>query len=275
MIVKIYGGLGNQMFQYASALAASKEIKCNLMLDLSWYSNMDGATPRRYQLRETFGVNKIALPYIAIRLLRKLNVLHTYKEKREFYFDSEIFSLSKNIIMDGYWQSNLYFEKHRALLLKEFTINSNLISTNVENLKSDIEKVNSVSLHIRRGDYVSNSNANSFHGVCSLDYYYSAIERINDSICDNFKLYIFSDDIAWVKENLKLDIEHQYITGNSDVEDLYLMQNCKHNIIANSSFSWWGAYLNSNKNKIIVAPKQWNKDIDDGADLIPNDWIQL
>ncbi|MDD3060131.1 MAG: alpha-1,2-fucosyltransferase, partial [Sulfurimonas sp.] len=145
-------------------------------------------------------------------------------------------------------------------------------------LKEEIQSSNSVSLHVRRGDYVSNKNATSYHGVSSLDYYYNAIETISKKI-SNPILYIFSDDIPWVRENLIVSLPIVFIENtNTDrpFEDIYLMSLCKHNIIANSTFSWWGAYLNSNLEKNVIAPKKWfNDPVINTEDLIPSSWTRI
>jgi hypothetical protein len=136
---------------------------------------------------------------------------------------------------------------------------------------------NSVSLHVRRGDYVSNPDANKYHGTKGLDYYIAALARVNKSQKDS-TVFVFSDDIAWCKKNLKLKAKKVvWVDGkNSPIEDIYLMSLCKSNIIANSTFSWWGAWLNSNPKKIVVAPKVWFSDSNiDTSDLIPADWTRL
>ncbi|MEI6553564.1 MAG: alpha-1,2-fucosyltransferase, partial [bacterium] len=136
---------------------------------------------------------------------------------------------------------------------------------------------NSISIHIRRGDYISNQEANNFHGSCSIDYYTEAINIIKGKV-SNPIFFVFSDDIAWVKENLKSDIVATWVSEYNldNTEDLLLMSFCKHQIIANSSFSWWGAYLNRNINKIVIAPKKWIANKGYNTDEItPSSWIKL
>jgi hypothetical protein len=137
---------------------------------------------------------------------------------------------------------------------------------------------NSVSLHIRRGDYLSDKNAKEFHGTLPLDYYYKAMAQLN-LLYKDLKVFIFSDDMDWVKANLKLTNECVYVdfnTGENSVFDMYLMSQCKHNIIANSSFSWWGAWLNQNSSKIVIAPQLWFADKSlNTKDLIPNSWLKM
>ena len=145
-------------------------------------------------------------------------------------------------------------------------------------LLSLIRTVNSVSLHIRRGDYVSNPDTNSALGTCSLEYYRHCIEHIASNV-ENPHFFLFSDDINWVRDNLKIKYPTTVVDGNSadtNYADLHLMSNCKHNIIANSSFSWWGAWLNNNPDKIIIAPKIWfaNSPLTP-KEIIPENWLKL
>ncbi|MBS1565210.1 MAG: alpha-1,2-fucosyltransferase, partial [Bacteroidetes bacterium] len=141
-----------------------------------------------------------------------------------------------------------------------------------------VEKTNAVSLHIRRGDYVTVAHTNQLHGTCSIDYYQRAAELIADVSPDPV-FYIFSDDIAWVRENLQLPFPIVFVEGNDEAhayEDMRLMSRCRHHILANSSFSWWGAWLNGRPDKIVVAPQKWmNNDSIVPKDLIPVSWKRL
>ncbi len=143
---------------------------------------------------------------------------------------------------------------------------------------AQIESTNAVSLHIRRGDYVKVKETNDFHGVCSIAYYETAIELITNKINDPV-FYIFSDDMDWVKKNFNIRQNHVFVDANdaaTNYEDMRLMSLCKHNIIANSSFSWWGAWLNPSSSKTVIAPKKWMKDPSiETIDLIPGNWIRL
>ena len=160
--------------------------------------------------------------------------------------------------------------------MQQFTL-KNEIHPKTQQYKQEIIATESVSLHVRHGDYVTNADTNSFHGVCSLDYYKNAVSKIKQEMPLPF--FIFSDDIIWAKENLDFIGNMTFIEYNGatpDHEEMYLMSLCQHNIIANSSFSWWGAWLNQNPNKIIIAPQNWFNDVSlDTKDLIPNEWIRL
>jgi Glycosyl transferase family 11 len=178
--------------------------------------------------------------------------------------------------LDGYWQSEKYFIDCSKLIRKDFTFKNELDSYNLK-LKSKIDKTNSVSIHIRRGDYVNNLNTNATHGLCSIDYYIKAVNYITERIESPY-FFVFSDDIEWAKKNIMLNFPCQFIShniGSKSYLDMQLMSLCKHNVIANSSFSWWGAWLNSNDNKIVIAPRKWFAVNTDICDLIPSNWISL
>jgi hypothetical protein len=178
----------------------------------------------------------------------------------------------------GYWQSEKYFINADETIRKDFNFKLPMGANNV-NLMKEINEVNAISLHVRRGDYANNVQTTATHGLCSIEYYHAAILHMANQI-DAPNFFIFSDDIAWVKENLKIDFPHTFVNHNFGLEsynDMRLMSLCKHNIIANSTFSWWGAWLNSNKKKIVIAPKRWfaNETIINTQDLIPYDWVRL
>jgi hypothetical protein len=144
-------------------------------------------------------------------------------------------------------------------------------------IRQSILNVNSISLHIRRGDYVSNRAVAKKHGLCSLDYYYSAIELIRAKV-PNPSLFVFSDDLDWARQNIKTSLPISFIANNKRDEsykDMYFMTQCKHNITANSSFSWWGAWLNASPNKLVICPKRWFLDRSNVSDLIPPNWELL
>lgn len=147
-----------------------------------------------------------------------------------------------------------------------------------EQVAQNILSVNAVSLHVRRGDYVSNLTINQFHGTCSLEYYNQAIAQIAKKV-ETPHFFVFSDDPEWVKSNLKIDYSITIVDHNNadkNYEDIRLMSLCKHHIIANSSFSWWGAWLCRNPNKIVIAPLKWFNDKSiNTTDLIPDGWIKI
>ena len=294
IIVKINGGLGNQMFQYAFGRSQSLLLNTQLKLDISWFTKIpETDTVRTYEL-DCFNLKQVValeseiqktkgifalLPKRIIKLFNKMNFLHqnSYFLEKKYNYDNTIVLSTGDTYFEGYWQSYHYFEKYKDIIKDEFIENYILINEN-NKITEIIESQNAVSLHIRRGDYISNPNANSYHGICSLEYYEKSMQYIATEISNPYFI-IFSDDIEWVKKNLQTTFSLIFVERKKDdkpFDDIYLMSKCQHNIIANSSFSWWGAYLNSNSQKIVIAPKKWfNDSSKDTTDLIPVEWIRL
>jgi hypothetical protein len=199
-----------------------------------------------------------------------------YITEKYFHFDPDILNLTEGVYLDGYWQSEKYFMDIAEIIRQEFTVKSSQTGKNRE-LSEKIAACESVSLHVRRGDYVTNPHTNKVHGICGLDYYYRAIEHLTKILKNPF-FFIFTDDPEWVHENLNFPSQAIIVNHNGitkDYEDLRLMTQCKHSIIANSSFSWWGAWLNPNRHKIIIAPQKWFADDSfNTKDLIPTTWVK-
>lgn len=266
IIVRIVGGLGNQMFQYAYAKALQHK-GYDVKLDISKF--------KKYKLHGAYQLDKYNIDLetanpISESLPKKI-LLKSLKES-SLLFDEKMQTLQGNEYVKGYFQTEKYFTKIRVILLEQFKIKSK-ISTKAQHIAKDILSFkNTCSLHIRRGDYVSNPKAKSVHGTCSLDYYKKALQLINKTY-DNTLFFIFSDDIEWVKENLLVE-NAIYVEGTKTPhEDLYLMSLCHHNITANSSFSWWGAWLNTNPNKMVIAPKKWF--VSKENEVACENWIQI
>jgi hypothetical protein len=217
------------------------------------------------------------------RWISKLNdAVRPYYKRRlvdesTFHVDPKMFLVGPHVYLDGYWQSEKYFKDIEEVIRREFTFKSDPEAWN-KVVAQSILCTNAVSLHVRRGDYVSNPLTSEVHGTCSIEYYRHAVDLIAEQ-CYQPHFYIFSDDQEWVKSNLVFSFPTTYIdknSGESSFEDLRLMSLCKHNVIANSSFSWWGAWLNSNPGKIVVGPKSWfRKQNIDTRDLIPEDWVRI
>ncbi len=288
IIIHLTGGLGNQMFQYAAARAL--QIKKNCVCKFYFKDSYKDAT-RKYQLDifnliiENASKSEIHSynPVIGLRnkwklLFRKKMQYPVYYEKKQFNFDPNFFNCSDNCLISGFWQSEQYFIDIAAVIRHEFTFvpTPNEINTKYIN---EIKACNSISVHIRRTDYINSIKTNKIHGVCSYEYYENAINHIVENI-SNPVFYFFSDDIEWTKstfENSKYISQFiSHNSGSNDYEDMRLMSNCKHHIIANSSFSWWGAWLNPQNDKIVITPKKWVNDIDISiVDLIPKNWVKL
>lgn len=294
IVVKLIGGLGNQLFQYAAGRALATYHKTELMLDISHLKLIsNGAyTQRKFEL-DRFNINAAIVNEEEvlksfdftqnkfITRLKKLSPRLFSKmifNEHHFNFHSEFLRLPEDTYLNGYWQSERYFNSFRDKLMAEITLKEPMSSAALL-VDKKIINVNAVSLHVRRGDFVSLKSANHFHGYLEIDYYKLAIEQIKNKVADpNF--FIFSDDLDWCKKNLDFIEQKEFVEGKangiSTQEELILMSHCKHNIIANSSFSWWGAWLNQNKSKTVIAPKNWfaDKKINTN-DLIPTNWIKI
>ncbi len=261
-IIPITGGLGNQLFQYAHGRKLEIIDKKSIVLDTSFFANLHLTkdTPRPFLL-DRFNINTQAKfsPNPENRIIK--------------IFKKILYKITGNYPL---YQSEKYFSPIKDTIFKEFTLKIPL-SDQAQNAFNSIRlQTNSVSLHIRRGDYAKNPHATKHHGLIELDYYKKATEFIKTKI-SNPLFFIFSDDIDWVRINLK--IENCVFISNpkiAETEEMYLMSQCSHNIIANSTFSWWGAYLNHNPIKIVIAPKQWTvKKTADELEIIPENWIQI
>lgn len=265
-IIKLSGGLGNQMFQYAFGQALKHNGE-EVLYDSGWFeevnrSKRSRATKRNFEL----GVYMADIDFATPKQISKCRgeklcgiplpkfFRHMFgrvvKEKCAYSYYAEFLSMEKDAYFAGVFANGAYFYDLRHELIKAFTLKGEMSGANMAML-NEIEKKQSVSVHIRRGDYVKLGLA------CNLDYYCQAIAYINSKVKDAH-FYIFSDDVKWVKENLKIGNPHTYVDindGSAGYCDLELMKNCRHNIAANSTFSWWGAYLNQNPDKIVLAPK--------------------
>lgn len=284
-IVKILGGLGNQMFQYAlyRSLKSKRE---NVKADISEFKDYE--LHNGYELKRVFDIdidesdkkfNKKFSDNRRTFLTRVRRKLMGYKKsyiREEHLTFSNLINL-RNAYLEGYWQSETFFKSVEELIKEDFTFVNELNDNNKE-LAEKIKNTNSISIHIRRGDYISNPKVYEAYGkVCSIDYFKKAISYILEKV-DNPNFFVFSNDIDWVKSNLEFKDPVTYVDwngGDQSYIDMQLISLCKHNIISNSSFSWWGAWLNRNENKLVLTPNRW-KDIKDfNNDRIPASWIQI
>ena len=294
IIVKLMGGLGNQMFQYAMGRAFSLRTNTILKLDLGWFATSgSGDIHRPYDLSNFNIIENIAtvedvnsLKACENRVCRKLRAItnryvplswQSDIQEKYFHFDPAILSIKHDAYLSGYWQSERYFADFADVLRNDFTFRKPLVAEN-KRLAEEMLEHNSVSIHIRRGDYVSIAKNASFYESCSLDYYYKGLAKISERQPD-LHVYVFSDDIEWAKQNLDVAYPITFINhnhGENAFEDMRLMSLCKHNIIANSSFSWWGAWLNQSPEKIVIAPERWfAQGSNDTRDLLPGSWVKL
>ncbi len=299
---RLIGGLGNQMFQYAAARALALRCGAEVRLDLSSFKDQPaGNTPRRYEL-DTFSIaatfateyeplreerTAVAVPggaqaWLGRVIGRQPNIggktaaVRHYREPH-FHFDTELSKQPLPLLIDGYWQSERYFCDAALTIRADLTPTTPLEPYNAATA-AHIDEVEAVSVHVRRGDYVTNAQANAFHGTCSLDYYRAAVDFVGRR-AGRPHLFVFSDDPNWTRDNLRSDLSTTYVTANPPdcgYRDMQLMSRCRHHIIANSSFSWWGAWLNPRPDKIVVAPAVWfAKPGKNTRDLLPTAWVRL
>ena len=289
VVTKLIGGLGNQMFQYAAGRRLAHVLGVELKLDITGFEHYP---PRKYYL-ENFNIKENFASLKEIRALTKRPIVErvlsrtlrrpprtasTYiREKLSFHFDPDILSLPNGVYLDGYWQSEKYFADIAGIIRREFTVKTPQKERDKE-LAELTASCDSVSLHIRRGDYVSNARTNQILGTCDRDYYFRCVEYLAQPV-KNPHLFVFSDDSEGARENLKLSYPMTLVDHNGadkNYEDLRLMSQCKHHIIANSTFSWWGAWLAQRRDKIVFAPKSWHTcEKFDTSDLIPDKWTRI
>lgn len=284
------GGLGNQMFQYAAGRRLAVKRQTPLKLDLTWLKfiqNSDMLVLREFELdsfnfKASFATKKdlarIDIPPHTFkrRAYRTMaGPLKLYRENETADFYPEVLDAGKNSYLEGFWQSEKYFEDISEKIRDDFSFIKLARGENAKLVKS-ISNSESVSLHVRRGDYASSTTSLKMHGLISLDYYEAAINTVKKSIA-NPHFYVISDDPQWCKANIKIKDPVIFIDHNiKGIEDMRLMSLCNHNIIANSSFSWWGAWLNKHPDKIVCAPKKWfNNSKMSNINRLPESWIQL
>jgi len=295
IVVKLMGGLGNQMFQYAFAKNLAVKNRTFLKVDLTFLLDR---TPRENfvfrdydldifnlkveestsdEVNKFFMQPKSLLEKVIYKIQFQSKVL--IREKK-FYFESNNFSSAKNCYLDGYWQSEKYFKENEEIIRKDFSFKFSF-SEKEQELNKEILLKNAVCINFRRTDFVNQEKSAETHGATELEYYEKAIDLLITKV-SNPHFYIFSDDIQWCMENIKISypitfVGHEF-KGTKFSSYLQLMKNCKHFIIPNSTFAWWAAWLCEDKNKIVITPKKWFKDIslqEQTEDIIPEKWIKL
>ncbi len=304
--VFLFGGLGNQMFQYALGLHLAKKNNAQLLLDTTFLNDRFPRKEFTYRvfdldiftlssdeikenkphftalskLSEKFPVPGLWLGLdIAFMKIREIFFgRKIIKEKNEHHFDPEVLRAQGNFLLWGYWQSEKYFADNADDVRRAFRFKRELAGEAAA-VAEKIRNSNSVSLHVRRGDYVKFESVKKITGGTDLSYYSRAVAYMADHVSAPH-FFIFSDDSAWCRENIKIPYSVTYLddasAGPKAAFHLQLMSLCKHNIIANSTFSWWGAWLNAHPDKIVVAPEQWNTSPKgDQADIIPEGWIRM
>lgn len=298
VIVRLWGGLGNQLFQYAAGFAAAEQAKAPLLLDplrcdLDFnrpyelnHFKISGRLWNQHEKRWAERLVRITRPINGQTSLSAkgfktvfkpiVNTWFKYVEDPYRGYQPGIFKHFRHVYIAGTWASAKYFEEVAAPIRNQFTFRNSPSDENQRMLEV-IQSSNAICLHVRRGDYISVPETAVRHGLCSLDYYHAAFDYIAKRVADPV-IFVFSDDPAWVQEHLKFPRPTFYVThnvGRQNYEDLRLMSACKHFIIANSTFSWWGAWLGEEEHKIVIAPKRWGNNLEEMDDPVPDDWVRL
>jgi hypothetical protein len=289
IITRIIGGLGNQMFQYAAGRALSLERRQPLRLDITGYKGYklhDGFELHRVfecpaavaAAEEVHSILRWQSPVVIRRVLARPSMAFIRRDglvvEPSFYYWPGIKNVPDDCYLSGYWQSERYFQEAASAIRTDFTFKLPLTGKDA-GIADTIGQVSAVSIHVRRGDYVTDRKNVARYGICTTDYYLAAAHYISENVKEPF-FFIFSDDIAWVKDHLKIDLPCQYVDhnhGDGSHNDMRLMSMCRHHIIANSTFSWWAAWLNPDPDKIVIAPKNWFIDKAHIDDLYPRSWI--
>ncbi|CDN51206.1 alpha-1,2-fucosyltransferase [Neorhizobium galegae] len=287
IITRILGGLGNQMFQYAAGRALAIANEAELKLDLI---EMSAYKLRPFALDQFNIQAAIAqpdeVPSKSKRgLLRKFT--SAFKSDRSscerivengLAFDSKVPALRGSLHLSGYWQSEQYFASSADAIRSDFSLKSPLSPARQDVLALIDAATAPVSIHVRRGDYVTSRSANAVHGTCEPPWYHEAMRRMLDR-AGEASFFVFSDEPQWARSNLQSSRPMVFIEPQNDGrdgEDMHLMAACHTHIIANSSFSWWGAWLNPRPDKYVIAPKQWFRALDkDDRDIVPANWERL
>lgn len=288
----IIGGLGNQMFQYAAGRSLALRHGCGLQLDTADFAGY--SLHQGFELATVFGLDCRQIDRqtrdrllgwrgrgLARRLLKRWPGLQFGQppivNEPHFPYWPGWERLTSPAYLSGYWQSERYFSHCADQIRQDFQFSKPLDPRSLE-IAEEIRAGVSVSLHVRRGDYANNPTTTAVHGLCEPPYYARAIEHLSDRL-GSMRLFVFSDDIEWARANLPLDAHpHTFVSHNKGADswrDMRLMSLCRHHVIANSSFSWWGAWLNASAEKTVIAPARWFAKRVDTRDLIPPQWVRL
>ena len=289
-IIKFYGGLGNQLFQYAMLVAVREHYGEETLMDTSVYASYGlhngleinrifRTTAQEATKEQIKQVSRFTTNYKLSRVFHYLLPAKNAEFKESTYgkYYPEALQMQGDCLYDGYWQHHEYFADCRMAILKEFSLREPLDKVNQDSFEAYSGSSKFVSVHVRRGDFL---NSKLYRGLCGKEYYVAAIEKAKELVGENAHFVFFSNDIPWCKENLATLVNEKYITfvthnkGTDSYKDMILMSACRVNIIANSSFSWWGAYLNQRDDKIVIAPEKWiNKDMPNPIQM--PEWLKL
>ncbi len=289
IVVKLMGGLGNQLFQYAYGRALATKFKTELILDLDFLLNRD---PKNDFIFRDFDLDIFKLTNYQVfneQLSKKFNKSSIFNKKpitfseNGFHFQPiELNKKNPKIYLEGYWQSFKYFQDVEYEIRKELVFKYPL-TFEQQQLKEKIKNATSICINFRRTDFVTIPSAIKTHGVTDLNYYMDALKLLKQKLGNELELFVFSDDIEWCEKNFKSEfqthfVKHELYKGERFASYLELMTNCKHFVIPNSTFGWWAAWLSSFEEKIIITPEQWFLDEtlqSQTMDLRPKNWLTI
>jgi hypothetical protein len=273
--IKLQGGLGNQLFQYAFAKALAKRLNTVFQFDDSFYSKNIARKNNLFLF--AINISIYSSKFQKWNWLRKrLSIvigLKKYIVESRFSFNDILKQIDGDVYLDGYWQSDRYFQDIQSEIRQDFSIFKEPISEEASPILEQIKTTNSVCIHVRRGDYLTNRR----YLVLGMDYYQKAIELLSNQFAD-LHFFVFSDDISWCKQHFKSS-ENVLLVSDSQIftlrDDFEMMLSCKHHITANSTLSWWAAWLNDNPEKVVITPQKWFADSTNTKDLLPKNWTKL
>ncbi|KAE9631077.1 alpha-1,2-fucosyltransferase [Parasedimentitalea maritima] len=275
---RLHGRLGNQMFQYAAAAGLAARHGVPVALDMRGaVLNGEGVPTRVFNLDLADPTKLPPLKQkspLRYALWRGLGSAPRFRREQGLGYNLDIENWEDGTYLHGYWQSEKYFS-HIKDQIREAFVFPDFSNTANADMAERIAGSNAISLHVRRGDYLTFAA----HVLCDQAYYEAALARVLKGLSDNPTVYVFSDDPQWAKDNLPLPVEKVVVDFNgseTDFEDMRLMSLCQHNIIGNSSFSWWAAWLNQNPDKRIAAPASWFGDPKlNNPDILPEGWLEI
>jgi hypothetical protein len=291
IIVKLMGGLGNQLFQYSFGKTLALKHGVSLSFDVSAIGGYASYQKRQLEILNFdpalvaasesemafYRKGKISKAIDLTSLYLGIRLKHPYLREPHFHFSPLAANAPADCYLDGYWQSERYFSEKRKELLQILTGQVSLSPENIQ-IADNMQGGNSVSIHVRKGDYVSVPKNKRIYAEPGADYYVTAMNKIKETV-QNPVFYVFSDEPDWFRRNIRTENPVNIIShnpGNKSYQDLVLMSKCKHNIIANSSFSWWGAWLNEYPDKRVIAPVKWFKRSSRNTkDLVPGSWMKI
>ena len=290
-IVRLQGGLGNQMFQYAFGCGLREVTGRPVEFDTSFFRKAPGEHVPRALALSTFGIQPMEASTERIdalfdtnsswrsrlsRMVPSLLPTRTFREQQPYTFDPKVFDQTRAMLFDGYWQSARYFEGVQEEVRNAYHFVAPLApehASRADHMRSSI----SVSLHVRRGDYTTHSGAQHYFITCPMEYYVRAMDHILGRF-PTAEFHVFSDEPKWARQHLRSRAPIHFTESGPEEDgprDMHLMSLCQHHILANSSFSWWAAWLNPSLSKIVVAPTRWLRDPSiPTPDLLPPDWVR-